>query len=70
METAWLIETVDMPHLYWMGSKYSGRFKGIDAWTTDSTRAIRFSRELDAKMCITMQEMERGKFQAMEHSWG
>ena len=62
VETGWLIETTSLPVYLRVAD-----WHGFD-WTTDSLKAIRFSRREDAEQVLLMLESVDAK--AAEHQWG
>lgn len=66
METAWLLEKKG--HTLW----WNGRPKreGIQAWTSSSLDAVRFSRQYDAEICAISQGYSLSSVLATEHQWG
>jgi hypothetical protein len=72
MEKGWLIESIKYyggQKIYWTGAMYSGRYNGIDAWTTNAVDAVRFSRPVDAELCMTWQKIPKNEYQIREHQW-
>jgi len=66
--TGWIIKMEENNmSIFWAGAPYSGRNKGIDAWTAVPEVAVRFARERDAMFCATMQHIPLSAISVVEY---
>lgn len=61
-ELGWLLEGPGL--IYW-----AGREKGLDTWSQDSLRAVRFARKHDAELAIKSLDLQNAGARAVQHAW-
>ena len=70
IESGWMIESIEIPKIYWTGFMYCGRYKGIDGWSTDPNEGIRLCRKYDGDKIMHYQAMPKTEYQVVDHQWG
>ena len=65
----WVIRSIEYPAYFWTGGPYSGTYNGIDSWTSDASKSIRFCRQIDAEYTMVMQGFPKSEYICMEYQF-